>query len=84
MPFRTRWRYLLSNIMMTATGLCALLTISILFVILGFLVYNGITSIDWAFLTQLPKPPGEVGGGMANGIVGSAVMVTLASLIGIP
>lgn len=84
MPFRTRWRYLLSNVMMTATGLCALLTISILFVILGFLVYNGITSIDWAFLTQLPKPPGEAGGGMANGIVGSAVMVALASLIGIP
>lgn len=70
--------------MMTLTGLCAVLTISILFAILGFLVYNGFSSVDWAFLTQLPKPPGESGGGMANGIVGSAVMITLASVIGIP
>ncbi len=84
MPLRTRWRYLLSNVMMTLTGLCALLTISILFAILGFLVYNGFSSVDWAFLTQLPKPPGENGGGMANGIVGSAVMIALASVIGIP
>lgn len=84
MPLRTRWRYLLSNVMMTLTGLCAVLTISILFAILGFLVYNGFSSVDWAFLTQLPKPPGESGGGMANGIVGSAVMITLASVIGIP
>jgi len=84
MPFRTRWRYLLSNVMMTATGMCAFLTISILFFILGFLVYNGISSIDWAFFTQLPKPPGENGGGMANGIIGSFVMVGIASLIGIP
>ncbi len=84
MPFRTRYRYMLSNVMMTATGLCAFLTISILFFILGFLVYNGISSIDWAFFTELPKPPGENGGGMANGIIGSFAMVGIASLIGIP
>ena len=84
MPFRTRYRYMVSNVMMTITGLCALLTISILFFILGFLVYNGISSVDWAFFTQLPKPPGESGGGMANGIVGSFVMVLIASLIGLP
>ena len=84
MPFRTRYRYMVSNVMMTITGLCALLTISILFFILGFLVYNGISSVDWAFFTELPKPPGETGGGMANGIVGSFVMVAIASLIGIP
>jgi phosphate transport system permease protein len=75
---------MLSNVMMTATGLCAFLTISILFFILGFLVYNGISSIDWAFFTELPKPPGENGGGMANGIIGSFAMVGIASLIGIP
>ena len=84
MPLRTRWRYLVSNVMMTATGFCAFLTISILFFILGFLVYNGISSVDWAFFTQLPKPPGETGGGMANGIAGSFVMILIASAIGIP
>ena len=84
LPFRTRYRYIVSNVMMTITGLCALLTISILFFILGFLVYNGISSLDLAFFTQLPKPPGETGGGMANGIAGSFVMVLIASCIGLP
>ena len=84
MPLRTRWRYIVSDVMMTATGLCAFLTISILFFILGFLVYNGISSLDWAFFTQLPKPTGEVGGGMANAIAGSFFMVLIASIMGLP
>lgn len=81
---RTRWRYAVNNVMLTLTALCTLSTISILFFILGYLVVNGISSIDLAFFTQLPKSPGESGGGMANAIVGSALMVGLASLIGIP
>ena len=81
---RTRWRYAVNNVMLTLTALCTLLTISILFFILGYLVVNGISSIDLAFFTQLPKSPGEAGGGMANAIVGSALMVGIASFIGIP
>ena len=81
---RTRWRYAVNNVMLTLTALCTLLTISILFFILGYLMVNGISSIDLAFFTQLPKSPGEAGGGMANAIVGSALMVGIASLIGIP
>jgi phosphate transport system permease protein len=84
MPIRTRWRYLVNNVMLSLTGVCAFLTISILFFILAFLVYNGFSSVDWAFFTQLPKPPGENGGGMANAIVGSGLMVLIGSLIGIP
>ena len=80
----TRWRYAVNNVMLTLTALCTLSTISILFFILGYLVVNGISSIDLAFFTQLPKSPGEAGGGMANAIVGSALMVGLASVIGIP
>ena len=45
---------------------------------------KGIGSLNWAFLTQIPKPPGESGGGMANAIVGSGVVLALASVIGIP
>jgi len=52
--------------------------------IFGYLVYRGIGSINWAFLTQTPKPVGEVGGGMANAIVGSAFILALASLLGVP
>jgi phosphate transport system permease protein len=48
------------------------------------LMYRGIGSINWAFLTQTPKPVGEAGGGMANAIVGSIFILGIASLIGVP
>jgi phosphate transport system permease protein len=66
------------------TGVCALVAVSVLFFILGYLVYHGGTSINWSFFTKLPKPVGETGGGMANAIVGSAKMLMLASLMGVP
>ncbi len=81
---RVRWRKLVSNFMMTMTGLCALVSVSVLFFILGYLVYNGGASINWAFFTQLPKPVGEAGGGMANAIVGSGKLLLAASLFGVP
>jgi phosphate transport system permease protein len=52
--------------------------------IFGYLIYRGIGSINWDFLTQTPKPVGEAGGGMANGIVGSAVILGIASIFGVP
>jgi phosphate transport system permease protein len=70
--------------MMTMTGLCALISVSVLFFILGYLVWNGGTSINWAFFTQLPKPVGESGGGMANAIVGSGKLLFAASVFGVP
>ena len=63
---------------------CALVTVSTLFVILGFLVYNGATSVNLNFFTKLPLPPGQDGGGMANAILGSAQIVVMATLIGLP
>jgi phosphate transport system permease protein len=81
---RTRWRKFVSNFMMTMTGLCALISVSVLFFILGYLVWNGGTSINWAFFTQLPKPVGESGGGMANAIVGSGKLLFAASVFGVP
>jgi phosphate transport system permease protein len=70
--------------MLTMTGVCAFVAVSVLFFILGYLVYHGGTSINWSFFTKLPVPVGEVGGGMANAIVGSAKLLLLASLIGVP
>lgn len=52
--------------------------------IFGYLVYRGIGSINWAFLTQTPKPVGESGGGMANAIMGSVFILGIASIIGVP
>jgi phosphate transport system permease protein len=84
MNLRLRWRKFLSSFMLTLTGVCAFVSVSILFLILGYLVFNGGKSINWAFFTHLPRPVGEVGGGMANAIVGSAKLLLAASLFGVP
>jgi len=52
--------------------------------VFGYLIYKGIGSINWAFLTQTPKPVGEAGGGMANAIAGSAFILLIASSMGVP
>ncbi len=71
-------------IMLSATGLCTLLSIGALFFILGFLLVQGGKFLNWDFLTKLPVPVGETGGGMANAIVGSGKILLLATLIGVP
>ena len=50
----------------------------------GYILWKGFGSLDLAFFTELPKGPGEEGGGMANAILGTGVLVTMASLLGIP
>jgi phosphate transport system permease protein len=84
MNARLRWRKLVSAFMLTMTGVCALVAVSVLFFILGYLVFHGGRSINWDFFTKLPTPVGEAGGGMANAIVGSAKLLFLASLFGVP
>src|SRR5258705_12632284 len=84
MTARLRWRKLVSGFMLTMTGICAAVAVSVLFFILGYFVYNGGVSINGDFFTKLPVPVGETGGGMANAIVGSAKLLLLASLIGVP
>jgi phosphate transport system permease protein len=84
MNSRLRWRKFVSGFMLSMTGVCALISVSVLFFILGYLVYHGGTSISWNFFTKLPAPVGETGGGMANAILGSAKLLLLASLFGVP
>jgi phosphate transport system permease protein len=81
---RLRWRKFVSNFMLGMTGVCAFVSVSVLFFILGYLVYHGGTSISWNFFTKLPVPVGETGGGMANAIIGSAKLLLLATLVGVP
>jgi phosphate transport system permease protein len=70
---------------MTGTAvLTVLLVLLPLCAILAYLLYKGVGSINLAFLTQTPKPVGEPGGGMANAIVGSMVILGIASLLGVP
>lgn len=61
-----------------------LLVIAPLIAIFSYLLIRGVGAINWSFLTQAPKPVGEIGGGMGNALVGSAVILLMASAIGIP
>jgi phosphate transport system permease protein len=80
---RTR-RRVTNIVMFTITGICTLVAVSVLFFILGYLVWQGGRALSWQFFTELPTPVGETGGGFGNAIVGSAKLLLLASLIGVP
>src|SRR6204780_3712463 len=82
-PFSLR-RRVTDPVMTGVAGLPVALLLLPLFAIFAYLVYKGIGSINLAFLTQTPKPVGEPGGGMANAIVGSMVILGIASLLGVP
>ena len=81
---RLLWRKSLNAVMLTLTGVAAFSVVSVLFLILGYLVWNGGKSLNWDFFTQLPTPVGETGGGMANAIVGSLKLLLLAAVMGLP
>jgi len=81
---RTKRRNILNYVMLSLTGVCTFITVATLFIILGFLIWNGFRSLDWNFFTKLPLSPGETGGGMANAIVGSGVVILIAVVIGVP
>jgi phosphate transport system permease protein len=80
----SRKRRIINAAMLSASGVCTVLVIGVLFFILGYLLWNGARSLNLDFFTKLPKPSGESGGGMANAIVGSGKVLLLATLIGVP
>jgi phosphate transport system permease protein len=67
-----------------AAGAAVVLVLLPLGAIFAYLIYKGLGSINWAFLTQTPKPVGEAGGGMANAIAGSVYILMIASVMGVP
>lgn len=77
-------RRVTDRVMTGVAILTVIIVLAPLVAIFGYLVYRGMGAIDWAFLTQTPKPVGETGGGMANAIVGSLVVLGIASVIGVP
>jgi phosphate transport system permease protein len=77
-------RRITDHVMTGVAVFTVILVLLPLFAIFAYLVYRGIGSINWAFLTQTPKPVGEAGGGMANAIVGSVFILALASVLGVP
>ncbi len=70
--------------MVGITAGCTAVALATLLIILGFLVSRGFSAINLDFFTHLPKPVGELGGGMANAIVGTLILIVLACILGIP
>ncbi len=79
-----RRRHFTNSVMIGFTTGCTVVVLASLALILGFLARTGISAINLDFFTHLPKPVGEVGGGMANAIVGTVVLLALACVAGIP
>jgi phosphate transport system permease protein len=69
------------------TGLAAGLSVVVvgaLVAIFAYLIIKGAGSLDWNFITQTPRPVGEAGGGMANALAGSVIILMISSLLGVP
>ena len=81
---RVAVRHALSFVGTAATAACASIGAIALLLILGYVAYQGFRAVNLAFLTQLPVPVGEPGGGVANGIVGTLITVGLAIVIATP
>src|SRR5579871_2863759 len=78
------WRRAMNQLATGAAVLAVILVLLPLGAVFGYLLYKGIGSINIAFLTQIPKPVGEPGGGMANAIARTALILLIASIMGVP
>lgn len=81
---RDRRRRVVNRAMEFIASLAALLAVALLLLVIGSVVVKGIGAISFSFITQNPAPFGQPGGGIANAIVGTAILVGIASLISIP
>ncbi len=84
MSRRAFWRHLTSRVMTGLIVVLSFLAVFALILIFTDLVLKGASSLDWAFFTKSPVPAGQNGGGVANAIVGTGIVVGLAALIGVP
>jgi phosphate transport system permease protein len=84
LPVNSQRAQRVNHLMTGVLGLCLVITVLALFLILGHLLYEGIGALNWAFFVNLPAPVGEPGGGLANALYGSFLLVGLATLFAVP
>lgn len=77
-------RKLVERIAVGGAVCCTAVTVSLLWIILGYVIYRGGSAINWELLTALPTPPGDPGGGIANALVGSLIVVALGAVMAVP
>lgn len=81
---RYLWRSFTDKLVIGLSAASTVVVLVPLVAILGYLIYKGVGALNWDFFTKIPKPVGERGGGMANAIVGSGLILLIASGIGVP
>lgn len=79
-----RFRIYINNFFRVIVVILSFIIITPLFLIILYIVWNGIAAIDWGFLVSLPVPVGEEGGGISNAIVGTFMLIAIASVLAIP
>jgi phosphate transport system permease protein len=79
-----RRRKIISHFWIAVLMLLSLVAVAPLFFIFAYAIYRGAPGLNFEFFTAVPLPMGEAGGGMSNAIVGSAILLTMAGLIGVP
>ena len=84
LSLRDRRRRMSSVVMLALTGVAAALTVVPLLLIFFYLLTAGLSALNLGFLTNLPAPVGEPGGGIGNGILGTVLLVVVAALLGLP
>jgi len=77
-------RKLVNRLVWVLLAVASIIALTPLFSVFGYVLRQGLPALDWGFFTQLPQPVGETGGGMANALVGTALLVLLASAVGVP
>ena len=80
----SRFNKMIDVTMRTLLGACLVITVVPLFLILGYILHHGAAGLSWEFFTELPRPQGETGGGLAHAFVGSFALVSLAALAAVP
>lgn len=80
----SRWRKVRGRIFEALSAFCAAVAVIVLVLVIAYVVVNGVRALNLDFVTRLPAPVGEPGGGMANAIVGTLIIVAIAALLSIP
>lgn len=84
MKENVRGRILLDRLFQYLVAVLSFLAIAPMFLILFFIIRKGISVVDWDFLTRLPAPMGEAGGGISNALAGTAILIGIAFVISVP
>jgi len=77
-------RRIVSKVVVGLCGLAVVIALVPLVLVFFYVIKQGLTSLNWAFFTRMPKPVGEAGGGMANAILGTLFLIVIASIVAIP